>query len=211
LGQAYSRAHRREPTFETFHEAHDVVTRLVVGYPADPEYQSWLGMILNNRAIAEAEMVSLAAARSTIMEAVDYQQRAFHSRGSEPTFRSRLGMHYALHAAIARESGFTDEAIEANTKRQDLWAGNGAELYATGRDFALIGSSAKSPGAARRRCHDLAVGAIRCAVDVGFRNADQAANDPALAPLREREDFQRLLAEMRGARGRNPAPADGER
>jgi hypothetical protein len=41
-----------------------------------------------------------------------------------------------------------------------------------------------------------AMAALRKALGMGFRNAAAFRTEPALDPLRQREDFQKLLAEL---------------
>jgi hypothetical protein len=52
-------------------------------------------------------------------------------------------------------------------------------------------------GLARQGKADEAMTALRRAVEAGWANADHARKDPDLAPLRERNDFKRLLEDMR--------------
>ena len=48
-----------------------------------------------------------------------------------------------------------------------------------------------------RADHQKNVGAaLRAAVAAGWSNASPVAHDPDLAPLRDRDDFRRLLAEL---------------
>src|SRR5207302_11490097 len=57
---------------------------------------------------------------------------------------------------------------------------------------------AKQEAAEARRSGAAAVKALRQAVAAGYDNAHQLKTDPRLAPLRKREDFQKLLGELVG-------------
>lgn len=197
LGGTRSRMHQRDQALDVYREARDVAGWLVDNHPDEPDFLGWLGVILNNRALAEAEMVSLADARNTIREAITYQLRAFNKRNTVLLFRGRLSTSYALLAAIERELGHFDDAVEANKTRRDLWLNNGGELYIAVGDFVRIGDAAKSDAQQQQRCYTLAVETLQWAVKAGFRNAEQVEKDPLMAPLRARKDFQKLLDEMK--------------
>ncbi len=68
------------------------------------------------------------------------------------------------------------------------------------RAAALVGKGKPEPSEAeqseRNRYADLAMAALRQAVDCGFRDRQRLQTDRALEPLRGREDFQKLLAEL---------------
>jgi tetratricopeptide (TPR) repeat protein len=104
-----------------------------------------------------------------------------------------------LWARVARASskasaGQVSEAVaEADelTKSSD-W--NAGELC------TLAGVYARASGkiAGKKEEHAArAVGLLRAAVKAGFRNTEMLANDEALAPLRDRDDFKKLLADLR--------------
>jgi serine/threonine-protein kinase len=199
---------QRERTFETYGEARAVAARLVEAHPDEPDYLGWLGAILNNRALAEAEMVSLEDARTSVLEAIGYHERAFTRRETELLYRGRLGVSYALLAAIERDLGHTDDAVGANKKRRALWLNDGDELYVAALDFVRIGDAAKADAAKQRQCYTIAVETLQWAVRAGFRNAEAVMKEPLLAPLRTRGDFQKLVEEITKT---NVAPPPRER
>jgi len=197
LAGTRSRMHQRDQALDAYREGRDVAGWLVDNHPDEPDFLGWLGVILNNRALAEAEMVSLVDARTTIQEAIKYHRRAFDKRNTVLLFRGRLSTSYALLAAIERELGQIDAAVDANKTRRDLWLNDGGELYVAAGDFVRIGDVVKSDAAKQRLCYDLAVETLQWAVKAGLRNAEQVEKDPLLTPLRARKDFQKLLGEMK--------------
>jgi hypothetical protein len=52
---------------------------------------------------------------------------------------------------------------------------------------------------------DAAMALLRKAVGMGYRNADAFRTEDALDPLRKREDFQKLLAELQQRSAPKPA------
>jgi tetratricopeptide (TPR) repeat protein len=87
---------------------------------------------------------------------------------------------------------------------QERADGGPAEQYRQARLWALCGTlmgagKEKLSGAEREeqaRCADRAVQALRQAIAAGYREAERMRYEPDLAPLLEREDFQRLLAKL---------------
>src|SRR5262249_14318064 len=80
-----------------------------------------------------------------------------------------------------------EQTLESMKKRLELWPGDAGELYGAARDLALAAAGAKGRPASRR-CADLALEALRQAAKAGFRDAERARTDPALEPLRAREE-----------------------
>jgi serine/threonine-protein kinase len=204
LGKIHSNMHHREQTFDAYGEARDVIKRLANAYPQEPEYLSWQGTLMNDLAVAQGEMVSLGDARISVLEAINFQQRALKMRAGELRYLSLLAGHYRLLAAIERALGNIEGAVIALKKRIEILPNNAGELYAVARDCVLTGNAAKSGTTRQERCYDLAIEALRLAVKAGFRNVDQTTNDPALAPLHPRGDFQELLGEMKEAKSPDP-------
>ncbi len=69
-------------------------------------------------------------------------------------------------------------------------------------DFACVYSLASAKVADKKKEYaDRAMELLQQAVKVGWNDLEQTANDTALDPLRDREDFKKLLADL----GRKPA------
>ena len=71
----------------------------------------------------------------------------------------------------------------------------------------LAGQQGTGVSAAEGKAHaDQAMALLRKAVDMGYRDAASFRTESALDPLREREDFKKLLQEAQ-----NPSPAKPEK
>ena len=95
------------------------------------------------------------------------------------------------------QAGQTAEAIAevAELTKASIWSAD--QWYA----FACVYAVASSRIADQKQAYaDRALELLRQAVKAGYTNADQLAKDPNLGPLRQREDFQKLLAELQAGK-----------
>ena len=122
--------------------------------------------------------------------------RASHQRLNQPRALKILMPQLAL------DTGRADEALAAALERQQLWAGNAAELYSLAVDLARAARSwpAAEP-APKTDPADLALSVLREAVAAGFRDGDRLRKEPAFAALRKRADFAELLAGLAADNG----------
>jgi tetratricopeptide (TPR) repeat protein len=102
--------------------------------------------------------------------------------------------------AIARlQAG---QAAEAVAEVDELTKGGGWDYtrwYYFGCIYAV--ASGKMPDK-RQEYADRAMELLRKAVQAGFKDGAHMAKDSDLAPLRDREDFKKLLAELQGGKGK---------
>ena len=130
-------------------------------------------------------------------------------------------------AALAR-SGRREEAAEAVRKAVGITRGlltGGGEMHRPSGSLVLLGSflgkllwelepcylydltchlalASTLPGEnGKPDPADRAVQALRCSVAAGFDNPHQLRTDPALAPLRQRDDFKKLVRDVEASRG----------
>jgi serine/threonine protein kinase/WD40 repeat protein/tetratricopeptide (TPR) repeat protein len=69
-------------------------------------------------------------------------------------------------------------------------------------DFACVYSIASAKDADKRQEYaDRAIELLRKAIEAGYKNAEHLKTDPDLEPLHDREDFQKLVAELEAAVG----------
>jgi hypothetical protein len=88
-----------------------------------------------------------------------------------------------------------DEASEVARQRRALWKDNAAELYNVACDLALCVPIARDEDRKLALAAD-AVATLRAAIMAGWNRAAHTSRDPDLAPLHDRDDFQRLLTGM---------------
>jgi hypothetical protein len=88
-----------------------------------------------------------------------------------------------------------DEAVGATREWVKLWPGDANELYNAACAFALcvpIGGDASH----KQSLADEAMVTLRAAVAAGYSNGARMSRDHDLVPLRSRDDFRRLVAEL---------------
>jgi len=169
--------------------------RVVAENPQRTDYRSALGGALSNLGMALFARGDIDSAMASFREAIGHQRAAFDRQPDFARFRQFLSNHYQNHAQALRAVARADEAAGAARDRMKLWPGNPDRLYNAACEFALCVPIARE-AAAKKRYADEAMAVLRTAVAAGWSNAPHTARDPDLAPLRERPDYQALLAEL---------------
>src|SRR5262249_25110709 len=144
--------------------------------------------------------------RSAVNKALAHQRKAIALAPQLVAYRRTLGKHYGTLAEIELAAARPAAAAAAALERGKLRPRDPNEQYLGGADLAsaaaLVGKGkerlAPEEEAERNRYADLAMAALRQAVAAGFSDRARLEQDRALAPLRAREDFRRLLADLGG-------------
>jgi hypothetical protein len=155
-------------------------------------------LALNQLATTQlAQRKTGADIESALKEAQSILRPAF-SLAPPPSALADVQLNFS---ALYRLRGRPTEAAEyAGAVR----ATNADRLYSVAREFAWCSSDVirlhPNPTPAQsvesRRYADESVKSLRQAMSHGFRNAGLLRSEGAFAPLRERDDFKQLLAEM---------------
>jgi hypothetical protein len=167
---------------------------LAAAHPAVVDYQSDLGAALHNLSLALpdadwAEQVAL------LERAVACQRAALRANPHHPTYRQYLAFHPdCLGRALVTGGRVADGARSAEES---------AALRPTVASDALKAAvvltqcvTTSAGDAAADGYGTRAVAQLREAVRRGFKDRKAMAGDPDLAPLRARDDFRALLAEL---------------
>jgi tetratricopeptide (TPR) repeat protein len=186
-------------------EARAIQEQAVARAPKNADEHSRLGAIANDLGAALALLGRHDEVLAAYRCAVEHQRVALDLAPRTPRYRQFLSNHYFNLALHQRQLGRPEEAAAATRERQHLWPDNPTELVRAAGELArcipLVARGQTDLTAEeedqRRRYGDEALKVLQQAVAKGFRNSDQLAKDPALAPLRDREDFQKLLTELR--------------
>jgi serine/threonine protein kinase/tetratricopeptide (TPR) repeat protein len=203
-GNAFVLTGRMADARQAFGRARRLREEVMLREPADPEARSGLGAVLMNEGIL-FEMVSrVPEARDAYERAVFYQREAHAKAPQVATYRHLLSGHYEALARAQRRLRQADAAVATAQARRKLWPGQPVEQYKAACELAqclpLVGDPAAGLGpeeeAQRRAYGDLALAALREAVAAGFRSLTDLKGSPELDPVRGREDFRNLVAEV---------------
>jgi tetratricopeptide (TPR) repeat protein len=178
--------------------------KLVSKAPDNLGYRSELGATWNGIAIALNKLGRHEEALGAYQKAVQSQRMAHDKAPQVSQYREYLGFHYAKMADVQLYLGRHADAAATVRQYQELWPRDANKLHeaarALARCSALVGKVKTDLTAEeqtqRRRYADEALAALRQAIAHGYKNLTELKEGQDLAPLRSREEFQKLLAEL---------------
>jgi serine/threonine-protein kinase len=182
-----------EGAIATLRVAVELRRTLVAAYPGHVGYQSDLGLTLGNLALELAALERCDEALRVARDALPHHVAAFQGSPEVTRHRGFLGGAYGLIGRFAAATGRHDEAFAAIIERERLWPGNAKQLLFVVEDFARLAKVAPTHDS---KAAERAITVLRQATAAGFHDEARLRNDPALAVLRERTDFQQILAEL---------------
>jgi tetratricopeptide (TPR) repeat protein len=200
----------------SFQQAREVLGQMRHGHPetADDHYE--LGQTLWCTGQALEQTGRPEDALTAYRQAVAALRQAQAGAPQLIEYRRGLSQGCGDLARLARALGHADEAAAAARERLQLWPGQPDVLYQFAAGLAVqittVEKLAKEKGlsqedvAQQRLYGDEALESLRAAVALGFRDADQLRRDSKLDPLRSRDDFKKLLADLEAARNGGKAP-----
>src|SRR5262249_48942195 len=146
-------------------------------------------------------------ALDTLHQAVTHQKFAFDRAPQMPGYRRALSIAYGALAEVERVMGKPSGSAAALLERRKLWSEHPQELYkiasglaATANEDQRRKEKQRRTGeeiAARPRYEDEAVATLRQAVACGFSDLERVEKQVEFNGLRSRDDFQRVLAEIK--------------
>ncbi|MGI8978125.1 MAG: protein kinase domain-containing protein [Pirellulaceae bacterium] len=181
-----------------------IYKQLVADFPNQPDLRSSLAGSLGNLAMLCNERRDFKAAKAYLEEALPHYQLALQANPRSPTYRQFFRNN--MRALVEANAGLQDQAAAlqaARTLRDVGWDPPGDAHYAAHALAPCISVVEKDQqlDAAKRQAAvqfygDEAMKMLRDAVGKCWKDAALfLAKDPALAPLRQRDDFKKLLAE----------------
>jgi hypothetical protein len=188
-------------------DARDLQKALAADFPQVPDYHNDLAGSLVNRARLANGRRDFGAARRELAEALPHHHAALQASPRNPTYRRFYRNH--LGTLIASCAGLQDQAsaVRAAQTLRDLGWDPAGNAYDAACALALcIPLVEKDPHADAGRRHqqarfygDQALAMLRTAVAKGYKDAANLKKDTDLDPLRGRDDFRTLLAEVEAA------------
>jgi len=149
-----------------------------------------LGRVLRRLAWLEFQRSELAAARRHLEDGTRYLELALKSNPAKPDYLDALRKQYEILASTVDKlalSGNAGHTAEASYRVAGYLA----------RLVALLEMDTQLAEAERKRrvkmYTDAALASLKEAIRSGYTDIDHLRHDPALEPLRRREDFAKLL------------------
>jgi serine/threonine protein kinase/tetratricopeptide (TPR) repeat protein len=187
---------------ESFRQALSLQEKLTAE-SLSPQSECELGGILNNLAMLRMDQGKLAEAARLLRQAVAHQKAALRSYPRHPTYRQFLRNHYAHLAETLVRLGEHREAARVAEELSEV-SGNPADSYDAACYLARCvpmaeKDAARALGNSKELAQSYADRAVQLlgeAIQRGWKDANRIRKDSALGPLRQRADFQKLLADL---------------
>jgi eukaryotic-like serine/threonine-protein kinase len=180
--------------------------QLAADFPTVSDYQNELAGTLTNLAILHQQRREFSAALSLLEQARPHHLAALAASPRNPTYR-RFYRNYLLIVAESR-GALNDYATVATTAEELARFGFDPAIdsyYAASFLCYSLTLTEKDSQLAQQRRQELAqnytdraLALLQHAVARGFKDAARMKQDPNLKPLRAREEFRKLLADLEG-------------
>jgi tetratricopeptide (TPR) repeat protein len=204
LAILFSHSGRLAEAEAAYRDALTLQKQLAADFPNQPDMQNDLAGTLVNLASLCNQQRDYAAAKAYLEEARPFHLAALKANPKHPTYRQSYRNNLAN--LTQAHAGLLDQvpAIKTAEQIRDLGSDAAGNVYDAACALALCipivekheKLDAKERQAAVQFYGDEAMKLLRDAVSKGFRDAAQMKKDTDLAPLRERADFQKLLADL---------------
>jgi serine/threonine-protein kinase len=205
VARLHSYLKQRDQEVQGYEKSRDIREQLVKDFPDNLAYHADFGATLVNLADAYARAGRTGDALPLLRQAVEQKRLAFEASRQTLEFRRGLNIAYGALAEVERKLGTPAASAAALLDRRKLWPNDSQELYIIACEQAdtaacvARGKSVLTPAEQMERSTylDQAMETLSLAVKAGFSNAERLAREPSLAPLRSREDFQKLLPALK--------------
>jgi serine/threonine protein kinase len=207
LGNLLKRTGRTKEAEAAYRDSLTIQQRLAADFPTVPNYQAELGNTMNGLAAIIRDRKDLSSARQLAEQARSHIREALGADPRSTLYRAvfcdncqllaetLLDLFDYVHAAEAA----ADLARIAGHPANDTY--NAACYFS--RCVQLAEKDTKLSETGRRDLAKsygtLALETLRQAIQKGYKDVSHMKKDPDLAPIRGREDFQKLLTELNKA------------
>jgi tetratricopeptide (TPR) repeat protein/serine/threonine protein kinase len=203
LGDVLQAVGRSDEAMGAYGKALELWRKLAAESPSVAAYQSQVGATLNNLATELLSGKNPAEAARLLREAVAYQKAALKIDPENPRYRWFLRNHHWNLAEALVRLGEHGEAAKAAAELPGLYPDGWQEPFRAAGFYARCArAAAKEDGLTEDKRKELvetygsqAVALLRRAVDKGWKDV-AALKAPVFEPLRTRDDFQKLVAEV---------------
>jgi tetratricopeptide (TPR) repeat protein/tRNA A-37 threonylcarbamoyl transferase component Bud32 len=187
-----------------YDQAISIQKQLAAAFPDQPDLRNELAATCVNLALLHQRQGNWAAARRVLLEGRPHHLAALRANPRHPIYRQFYSNH--LRALTAAHAGLPEpeDAVRAAETRRDVGWNAPADAYdaacSLSRCIPIVAEHVKLDDKQRKGAMqfygDAAMKLLREAVSKGYKDVVRMKKDTDLAPLRPREDFQKLVAEL---------------
>jgi hypothetical protein len=187
-------------------EALRIQKRLAADFPNQPDLRNGLAGTCVNLALLHGQQGDWTAAKRLLLEGRPHHLAALKANPRHPTYR-QFYRNY-LVALTAAHAGLLEQgdAVRTAESLRELGWGAPTAAYDAACGLSLcvpiVAKHGKLNDKQRKEAAqfygDAAMRLLREAVSKGYKDAPNMRKDTDLNPLRQREDFQKLMAELEG-------------
>jgi tetratricopeptide (TPR) repeat protein len=179
-----------------------IMRQLAATFPNRPELRNGLAATCVNLASLHRDQGNYVAAKRLLLEGRPHHIAALWANPRHPTYRqfycNHLNALTRVHAGLLEQA----DAVHIAETCRDLGWNPPVDAYNAGwflsRCIPIVAQHDKLDDRQRKEAvqfyGDAAMKLLSDAVNKGYKNVEEIKNDTDLAPLRQREDFQKLLA-----------------
>jgi tetratricopeptide (TPR) repeat protein len=220
LGLLLYRSGRLKEAEAAYGNALALYKQLAADFPGTPDYRNGLATTLGSLALVANQRRDFAQAQRYLQEAEPHHQAALRANLRDPDYR--LFYQNSLGALVVTSAGLGDRAaaVQAAVRRRDLGWDPPGDAFGAASALALCvpivekdDQRSEEERAQQARFYaDQAMGMLRDAVAKGHKDVAHMKQDADLDPLRNRDDFRKLVAELEGkASELSPKPGSANR
>jgi tetratricopeptide (TPR) repeat protein len=197
---------RHQEAEADFDAALGIYKQMAAVFSNQPDLRNGLACAFANLAIVHRQQGNRAAAKRLLLEGRPHHLASLTANPGHPfyrqSYRNHLKVLTEVHAGLLEK----DEAIRTAEARRDLGWDPPADAYdsasflcgcvrTAAKHYKLDNQQRKESA---QFYTDAAVKLLRDAVSKGYKDLAQMTKDTDLDPLRQRDDFQKLVAEVAG-------------
>jgi serine/threonine protein kinase len=191
---------------QDYDQALTIRKQLTADFPNQPDMHNSLAGACVNLAFLQEKRGNWAAAKRLLLEGQPHHLAALKANPRHPSYRQFYRNHLAVltvaHAALLEQQ----EAVRTAETCRDLGWNAPADGYTAACGLSLSVSivakhdklTDQQRQAAAQFYGDAAMKMLRHAVNKGYKDVMKMKTDHDLDPLRQREDFKKLVAELEG-------------
>ena len=196
VGTVQRELNRPADAVRSFQESRTAFEDLVAKQPKNAGCLDYLAGTINSLADVLQKLNRHEEAIKTFEDGVRRARAAVALAPNNAGHRQTLSFLLGNLARAHRLAKKPEQAIVYSLERRKLWLGNPEQVYNQVREFLLAADLVKKDSPEQQKYHTLALETLDLALQAGYKDFNNLRNNPRLAVLRQRPEFQRLLSEF---------------